>query len=211
MKNLFIWPLLSIMVMTVSTHADARPISYPGGTSAMVMNDHDYNSANIQYSPSANLSIGYTFEHWREDNYNLHAVQINNLLKRWNNPDSQGNLYLESGVGLTGKNDGVHPVAFTGITTDWEDRRFLVSYKNRYTTGQEIDDFYMQSARLGVAPYIGKYGDLHTWVMVQVDHNPSADDPVSVTPLVRLFKGTNLVEAGVSNHGKILFNWMTQF
>lgn len=211
MQKLYISGLLGIIMMTATLSAVARPISYPGGIAPMVMNDGTSNSANIQYSPTATYSIGYTFEHFREDNFNLHALQVNNLLKRWNNPDSQGNLYLESGIGLSGKNEGVHPIAFTGAEADWEDRRFLVSYKNRYTTGQDINDFYMESARLGVAPYIGEFGDLHTWLMVQVDHNPRAKDPVTVTPLVRLFKGTNLVEAGVSNQGKILFNWMTQF
>jgi hypothetical protein len=211
MHKLYISGLLGIIMMTATISAEARPISYPGGVSAMVMNDAESNGANIQYSPTATYSIGYTFEHWRADNFNLHAMQVNNLLKRWNNPDSQGNLYLGSGVGVTEKNDAVHPVAFTGAEADWENRRFLVSYKNRYTTGPEINDFYMESARAGVAPYIGEFGDLHTWLMVQVDHYPQSHDPVTVTPLVRLFKGTNLVEAGVSNQGKILFNWMTQF
>lgn len=217
MKKQFQLPLLGIIMMVATGigTAEARPISYPGGVSAMVMNDALVNSANVQYSPSATMSLGYTFEHWREDNYNLHALQMNNLIKRWNNPDSQGNLYLESGIGLTGngagKSDGVNPAAFTGLETDWENRRLLVSYRNRYTTGSDINDFYMQSARVGVAPYIGEFGDLHTWIMLQVDHTPRADDPVTVTPLVRLFKGTNLVEAGISNQGKILFNWMTQF
>lgn len=211
MQKLYISGLLCIMMMAATIPAVARPISYPGGIAPMVMNDGTSNSANIQYSPTATYSIGYTFEHFREDNFNLHSLQVNNLLKRWNNPDSQGNLYLESGIGLSAKNESIHPAAFTGIEADWEDRRFLVSYKNRYTTGQDINDFYMESARLGVAPYIGEFGDLHTWLMVQVDHNPRAKDPVTVTPLVRLFKGTHLVEAGVSNQGKILFNWMIQF
>lgn len=211
MQTFFIWPLLTIAMMTACIRADARPISYPGGISAMVMNDGESNGANIQYSPTADLSIGYTFEHWREDNYNLHAVQMNNLLQRWNNADSQANIYLESGIGLTGKNEGINPVGFTGLEGDWENRRFFLSYKNQYMTGQHIDDFYKESARVGVAPYIGEYGDLHTWLMVQVDHYPEARDPLTVTPLVRLFQGTNLVEAGVSNKGKILFNWMTQF
>ena len=203
--------LVAITSIMLCDPSEARPISYAGGVSIMTMNDGDSNSVNVQYSPTSTYSIGYVLEHWRDENYNIHAMQVNNLLKRWNNPDSQGNLYLESGFGVSDKGGGLNPVAFTGITTDWEDRRFLVSYKNRVTTGEKINDFFMQSARVGVAPYIGEFGDLHTWVMVEARHSPEAKDPFTVTPLIRMFKGTNLVEAGISNKGDVMFNWMHQF
>jgi len=189
----------------------ARPISYPEGWTAMTMNDGDSNSINLQYSPTAKYSVGYTGEYQRADNTKLHVAQINYLVKRWNNPDSQGNFYLESGVGITDKNSHIDPAAFTGITTDWEDRRFLISYRNRLSVGGNIDEDFTQWGRMGVTPYIGDYGDLHTWLMVEVRHSPENKDTVTVTPLVRLFKDTNMVEAGVSHTGKVMFNFMKQF
>ena len=69
----------------------------------------------------------------------------------------------------------------------------------------------MQSARVGVAPYIGEFNDLHTWLMVEVGHYPEAENKVTVTPMVRFFKNTHLIEAGISNQGDLLFNWMIQF
>lgn len=210
MMRFLLFTLVGV-AMIAPIPSEARPISYPGGWSVMTMNNGDSNGFNAQYSPSSTYSLGYTFEHWREANFNLHALQVNNLLKRWNHPDSQANLYVESGVGLTGVGDGAHPVAYTGLKTDWEDRRFLVSYENRYIAGEDIDDFYMESARIGIAPYIGEFGDLHTWLMVQVDHSPEREDPLTFTPMVRMFKGYHLVEGGVSNQGKVMFNWMIQF
>ena len=69
----------------------------------------------------------------------------------------------------------------------------------------------MQSARVGIAPYIGDYGDLHTWLMLQVDHVPESDEQITVTPLVRLFKDVHLLEAGMSNQGDVLFNYILRF
>jgi len=97
------------------------------------------------------------------------------------------------------------------IAADWENRRFFTSYENRYTEAGEIDDFYQQSARVGFAPYEGDYGDLHTWLMLQVEHMPEADNNFTVTPLVRLFKDVHLFEAGMNNRGEVLFNYVLRY
>lgn len=217
MKYYFIPLVAGLAVAFMGYPVAARPVSYPGGWTSMAMNDGDKNALHLHYSPTAKTSIGYKFEHWRDDDFNIHAMQMNNLVKRWNNRDSQANIYLKSGVGVAtgdrpdGGGDLTEPVVFSGLSADWENRRYFVSYENRYTEAGDIADFYMQSARVGIAPYIGEYGDLHTWLMMQVDHNPESNDPVTVTPLVRMFKGVNLVEAGISNKGDMLFNWVARF
>ena len=73
-------------------------------------------------------------------------------------------------------------------------------------------DQFQQKARLGIAPYIGDYGDLHTWLMLEASHQPDySGDTFIVTPLVRLFKGTTLVELGYSSDHRLLFNWVLRF
>ena len=204
------------MGLIIPNVADARPVSYPGGWTFMTMNDGDKNSAHIHYSPTAKTSVGYKFEYWRDKEFTLNAVQMNNLLKRWNKKDSQANLYLKSGLGVAYSDEGdfdgeTSPAGFTGIAADWENRRFFTSYENRYTEAGEIDDFYQQSARVGFAPYEGDYGDLHTWLMLQVEHMPEADNNFTVTPLVRLFKDVHLLEAGMNNRGEVLFNYVLRY
>ena len=204
------------MGLIIPNVANARPVSYPTGWTAMLMNDGDKNSAHVHYSPTAKTSVGYKFEYWRDKEFTLNAVQMNNLLKRWNEKHSQANLYLKSGLGIAysdaGDFDGETSAAgFTGIAADWENRRFFTSYENRYTEAGEIDDFYQQSARVGWAPYEGDYGDLHTWLMLQVEHMPEADNNFTVTPLVRLFKDVHLLEAGMNNRGEVLFNYVFRY
>lgn len=211
-KHILQCSLLAAAVI-LSSPASAKPVSYAGGWAPMTMNNGEVNAANIMYSPTARLAIGAGIEYWREQDYTLQSIQMNNLIKRWNNPDSQGNIYALSGIGMAydSDEDNAEPAAFTGIMMDWEDRRLFTSYENRVTYAGDIDKSFMQSARIGVAPYVGEYGDLHTWLMLQVDHYPEAEDKVTYTPLVRLFKDTTMVEAGMSNTGKVTFNWMYQF
>ncbi len=194
----------------------ARPVSYPGGWTLMTMNNAVKNSVHLHYSPTAKTSIGYKFEYWPDKELNLHAFQINKLLKRWNRTESQANFYLKSGLGVAYSDLGVFDnesgaSAFTGIAVDWEDRRRFISYENRFTDIDGIDDFFQQSARIGWAPYQGDYGDLHTWLMLQIEHMPDASDETTITPLVRLFKDVHLLEFGVSNHRKVLFNYIFRY
>lgn len=205
-----------IALLTFAADASARPISYPGGWMMMQMNDGNMHSLEIDYSPTANYSVGYVAEYWRQNDWQLHAISLNNLIKRWNLPSSQANLYLKSAAGVAYSDfrafDGkTEPAAFTGISADWEDRRFFTMYENHLVYAGDIDKFFMQKARVGIAPYIGDYGDLHTWLMLQVEHNPEKTDHFTVTPLVRLFKGETLVEAGVSEDGDVLFNFTMIF
>ncbi len=191
----------------------ARPVSYPGGWTVMQMNDMDANALHLHYSPSAKYSLGYKAEYWREEDWQFHGVQLNYLAKRWNALASQANFYLKSGAGLAYSDyqafDGkTELAAFTGLALDWEDRRFFASYENRAYDAGDIATFFTQKARVGIAPYVGDYGDLHTWLMLQLDHNPEAEDHFTVTPLVRFFKGEYLAEAGMNENGDVLFNWV---
>lgn len=158
-------------------------------------------AVHVHYSPTAKTSVGYLGEIFREDDYLFNGVQVNNLLKRWNKPASQANIYLKSGLGLA-SSDGTHrPAAFTGVAMDWEDQRWFTSYSVKAMTAGSIDGAMRQKARVGVAPYIGDYGDLHTWLMLETAHQPNDTTPVTVTPLIRLFQGPVLIEAGYSLMG----------
>lgn len=212
----YLLPISCITLLAIANPLAARPVSYPQGWTVMQNNDMDANTLHVHYSPTAKYSVGYKAERWRDKDWQFHGAQVNYLAKRWNAPASQANFYLKNGVGLAYSDyqnfdNDTELAAFSGIALDWEDRRYFTSYENRYTYAGDFDQFFTQKARIGVAPYIGNYGDIHTWLMLQVDHNPTADDKLTFTPLVRVFKGEYLAEAGVSDNGDALFNWIIRF
>mgnify|MGYP000316795444 CR=1 FL=1 len=69
----------------------------------------------------------------------------------------------------------------------------------------------MQSIIFGVAPYEGDFGDLHTWLMLKIEHKPENKENFEVTPLFRFFKDVYLVESGVSLDGEIILNAVVRF
>jgi hypothetical protein len=202
----------------VASVAHARPLSYPGGSMVMLDNDAMQNSVFVGYTVDPKNAFAYRFLHDRETDSNFHGAQWNHLIKRWNNPDSQGNLYVQSAIGMVDlqKNrtgDAWQPGAVTGLQADWEDRRWFVSYENKVRIAE--DDAwrnFSQSARVGVAPYVAEFGSVHTWLMVQFDHRPQQDDHFTTTPLVRMFYDSYLVEAGYNIDEKTpLLNVMLHF
>ena len=89
-----------LAVLFYSDFVKSRPVSYPGGLTLMLMNNSMKNSLHAHYSPTAKASFGYKFEYWRKNQFSLNLIQMNNLIKRWNKPDSQANFYLKSGLGM---------------------------------------------------------------------------------------------------------------
>lgn len=177
----------------------------------MTMVDERSTELELNYTVTSKYALGVMSEYMRDGNWWKQSIHQYNLLKRWNMPDSQGNLYLMSGVGVAHDDDHSTVAGEVGIQADWEDRRIYTSYSNSFVNAGAIDRGFEQKARVGIAPYIGEYGDLHTWLMLQVEHMPGESDEFTITPLVRLFKGSNLAEVGVSDRGSLFFHFMIYF
>jgi hypothetical protein len=201
----------AFLALVVPFGAGARPVSYPGGWMVMSMNDHMQYSNMLSYSPTARDAFGVRVDYMREDEDWIHTATYNRLLKRWNAPHSQGNMFLMTGLGVAEHRGEVEPAATVGLAADWETRSLYFSYENRYIYGGDVERSFAHKARAGFAPYVGDYDDLHTWLMVQVDHHPSERDNFVVTPLVRLFTQEVLGELGVSHQGDVMVNITFQF
>jgi DNA-binding transcriptional MerR regulator len=194
-----------------SLSANAKPIPYTDGWMIMQENNTKENLFHAVYGISPDYSAGISSEYFKDKQYWLHSVQGNYLAYRDNEPHAQTNVFLMSGLGAALKNDQAHPAGWVGMLADWESRRLLFSYDNNVTYAQTIETSFSQRVKAGVAPYIGEYDDVHTWLMLQVEHFPNTNHEVVVTPLIRLFKDNYLGEIGYSSDHKILLNWNLTF
>lgn len=174
-----------------------------GGTSS---------SIHLHYSPTFQDSIGvYSERNWAGD-WHYTGLQYNRLLKRWNEKHSQANLYVKTSLGVADAfESGTDLAGFVEVAADWETRRVFTEYKIR-ARDVGFDDDVIHMARLGVAPYIGDYGDLHTWLMVDVEHQSEGNPDFLVTPVARFFYGVQLVEIGYTpDTERFTANWVIRF
>jgi hypothetical protein len=192
--------------------AQAKPLSYPGGTMPMQENDETGSTLSIDYTITPHYALGiYAKKESGGDDFTTFGPQVNTLIKRWNLPDGQGNIFNMTGAGISHEGKENAFSAWTGFLADYETRRIFLSYEPRLMYAAGMDKSFWERARAGFAPYLANYDDLNTWLMVQVDHHPSKDDTFVVTPLVRFFYKTTLVEAGYSSNHHLMLNWQLQF
>ena len=176
----------SVLAMNV----DARPISYAGGSTIMYRSDSLKDSIYAHYSPTYKYSIGIDKTYDKFFNKNYTNFRFVYLLNRKNSQISQRNLYFQSSLSLNNSDS-----SFYGIHGDWETRRFFSGFGYKEVQNKVTQDYSDQYLQLGVAPYLGDYGELHTWIMVKTQKN-SLTKNWSTYPVLKLFKGNALIELG---------------
>lgn len=191
--------MASLTILTCSV-VQARPVSYAGGWTLIEVANRASTAGLVHYSPAHNFSVGLRHEWQRADDVKLTAIQPTLLVKRWFGREYQGNFYLTGGLG-TAKDEspnklGSDTASFVGVMADWETRTLFVSYEARFLEQGALGNYSMHAARFGWAPYAGDTGELHTWLMLEVDRREHFEDKTSVTPLLRFFKGPALLELG---------------
>jgi hypothetical protein len=217
MKNQKLLAAIICGVSSVSaSSAMARPISYPGGWTILQTKDGESFSLGTTYTVTKDYALGYKGEYFEDEQWQMHTATFDYILKKINMPASQANFYLKNGIGFAHSDyhhfDNKNELAaYTGLSADWEDRRYMVKYENKATYAGDIDKSFMQKTMFGVAPYIGDYGDLHTWIMLDLMHMPDMEDKYVATPYLRFFKDTNMLEVGVSNQGDLMLNSVIRF
>ena len=183
---------------------EARPISYSGGSTLMMVSNEMQDSTYYHYSPTYKFSIGIQQVKDKYFNSDYSYLRLTYLINRKNTQHSQRNLYFQSGISSNGMDH-----YFYGTHGDWETRKLFLGfgYKNTETKRQDYSEQYLQ---VGVAPYIGEYGDLHTRLMLKSKKN-GLTGSWDTYPVLKLFKGNALIELGYSDSSQWDVHLMYRF
>jgi hypothetical protein len=180
----------------------------------MVMqeNDEGGHALSIDYTfhPRFALSLYSKYEINQEE-YWFGGPQLNTLLKRWNQPAGQGNIFAMAGAGNARQGNRNEAAAWLAILADYETRRVFFSYEPRVISAGNIEKSFSQRAEGGFAPYLADYEQLNTWLLLRLDHQPAKNDHFVVTPFIRFFYKAYWLEAGYSSNNHVMVNWTVQF
>jgi hypothetical protein len=169
--------------------------------------------AQLFYAPKYWWSGGLTYTRLIADDksfeHEIPGAQANYLVKRWNLPDAQGNVFAWGGVGSArgedrqGSFSGVAAVQ-GGLQADYETRRIYASGKQEWFHSSRFSDG-ISTLQLGVAPYEHDYDELATWFVLQLRRYQGGVLPgkTEVIPMLRLFKGNFWIEGGADPHGRL--------
>lgn len=201
-----------VLTSTVALPGQAKPLSYVGGTMVMQENDETGNTLSVDYTFDPHFALGlYAKRDIGGKEFYTIGPQLNTLIKRWNLPHGQGNIFSMTGVGAARQGSNNQPAAWAALLADYETRRVFFSYEPRLMYGGNIESSFWQRAQAGFAPYLANYDDLNTWLLIRMDHHPAKNDHFVVTPVLRFFYKTIWLEAGYSSNHHVMINWIVQF
>jgi hypothetical protein len=203
---------VSLFLGSVATPAQAKPLSYVGGTMVMQENDETGHTLSIDYTFDPHFALGlYSKYEINQKEFWMAGPEINTLIKRWNLPAGQGNIFSMTGAGTARQGSNTQPAAWAFLLADYETRRLFFSYEPRFTYAGNIEKSFWQRGYAGFAPYLATYDQLNTWLLLRLDHHPAKNEHFVVTPVIRFFYKTIWLEAGYSSNHHVMVNWTVQF
>jgi hypothetical protein len=211
MRYIFAVLMLSALPAVSSKVWASKPISWAEGIAVATMNDGDGSMNHVTYSFSGKNAVSVRADYFFNDDSTLVGVQGHHLVKRWNFPGAQANIYIGAGAGVATRDNNSNAAVFGGVMADYETRRFYLGYELDAAYGGEVLKYDWHRARIGWAPYAAKYEDVQPWFMMQVDYRSDQAKQFTITPMIRLFTPSWMFEAGISTRGKPMVNLMVQW
>ena len=185
-----IYKFIGLLVALMSASIiEARPISWTGGSTIMYKSNSMMSSYYYHYSPSFKYSVGTEYINDRYYNDQYISIRSTYLLDRKNTKASQRNLYLTASISTKSNDD-----LYYGVHGDWETRRYFTSFSILDKRASQ-KDYTENEFQIGIAPYLGEYNQLHTWIMLKSKED-TRDDKWKTYPFIKLFKGDFLLEVG---------------
>ncbi len=203
--------ILLFLILFSSQGLFAHPVSYKDALGIMSYNNSKMNEILLTYSLTPMFAVATTY--LRDSQSEFYIPRANFLLKRWNNDDSQANIYLSTGAGYEKFNSNNYGARLGEVIADWESRKYYTYFEHLYLCRDNDQnnlipnkDYNHTKARIGFAPFLADYSELNVWLILQTEkHN---NESVQTTQFLRFFMKNVLWEIGAGFDGSMAFNFM---
>ena len=196
--------------------AQAGPMGFKDSVMSMGDFGPNWQETFTNYALTPRDAIGAGVLRMRSDDEQRtrEVVDINytRLLKRWNLPEAQANVWLQTSLGMVKGNDfsGTRTLVSPGIQVDYETTRIYLAANARLYRAKGINHDYT-SLRAGFSFYEVDYDEVQPWFIVEARRMRGLSDKTEITPMLRLIHNRYFVEAGVNNAKQARFNFMYIF
>lgn len=133
------------------------------------------------------------------------------LLKRWNLPNAQANVWLLGGAGSLSGNDfsGGRFAIAPGVQLDYETRRVYVALNARLYRAKQVNHDFA-SLRVGFSFYETEYDETQPWFVLEARRMRGLSDEIEWTPQLRLINKSFFIDAGVNlqRQGRVSFMYI---
>ena len=205
--------ILFIASLLVSFTAQAAPMGFKDSWMTMGDFSKTYRELTANYALTPRDAIGLTSTYMQTDDQS--KSQMNNeltytrLIKRWNMPNAQANIWFIGGVGETRGNffNGTKATLSPGMQADYETTRLYASANARIYVADGITNNIV-SARTGFSFYEANYDETQPWLILEARRMSMVSKEYEVTPMLRLIHNRFFVEAGANLNGQPRLSFM---
>jgi len=202
--------LVAVLGQLATETVSAKPIAFANGTT--LMGEYGGGSmfeAQAFYAPRYFYSVGASALRLENEQAARDSayLRVNWLLKRWNLPKAQGNVFVYGGLGNAREVQSVGLATSAGLQADFETRR--VYYSARIDLNHAFGrTLAIDTLQAGWAPYAHDFDDIATFFVLQARtyRGEIQGQPlyrgVEYAALLRLFKGRTWLEVGVTQDRK---------
>jgi hypothetical protein len=212
----FFLTLAATCMFFIGNPAFAGPMGFKDSTMLMIDASANWREAWINYAATPRDAFGVGALYMRSDDKTLTRdmteLTYTRLLKRWNFPAAQLNIWLPVGIGeIRGNDFSGGKTAFTpGIQLDYETQRVYLAANYRAYRANDINHDFT-SLRSGFSFYETGYNETQPWFIVEARRMHDLSDDTEITPMLRLINKRYFVELGYSNMNEAKFNIMYIF
>ncbi len=171
--------------------------------SFMVMGEasEDYQEVMANYSPVVGHAYGIELMRMRDKDgmtSTISALSYTGLIKRWNMPGAQANLWFTGGIGESHGDDQSGFAYTPSVQFDWETKRlyFLAKARMVRAPGMNFDSATLQS---GFSFYETGFDETQPWFVLETRTMNNMDPAFQVTPMLRFINKNYFLEVGVTN------------
>lgn len=189
----------SLLLVSFNTHAAAL-MGFADST--MVMGEANEYSQEIMvnYSPKVGHAVGVELMRMSgigEKPTNITALNYTGLIKRWNMPNGQANVWFMGGLGAaTGAASGF---AYTpSIQFDYETTRLYFLSKLRLVRAPDFNNDTV-SLQAGFSFYETDFDETQPWLVVEAKKTRNFNPGTQITPALRLINKDYFLEFGITN------------
>jgi hypothetical protein len=214
-KNFLMSLSLLVAFLALPNVSSAHPVAYAGSNSIMTWNNKEMSEWMYAHSFTSHYALAarYFRNDTRDGEREFYIPQFNFLLKRWNELESQGNVYLSIGHGGEVVGTSFKDTSLLDFEADWESREYYISFKQEALLANRDSSLNIYTTRLrgGFAPYLANFNELNSWFILQLEKSNKSKMEYTITPLIRLFYKNVLVETGMNQKGDAQLNFMVHF
>lgn len=190
---------LALLLLVTSTAQAAALMGFKD--SAMLMSEFSTyrKELMLNYSPAVGHAFGVETMWMRGEKQNTLITNFNytGLIKRWNMPNGQANLWFMTGIGeASGESSGF---AYSpSVQFDYETTRLYFLAKARLVRAPHIQyDAY--SVQGGFSFYETSFDETQPWFVVEARTTENMAMRNEITPALRLINQNYFLELGITN------------